>query len=199
MSLKHRRIALIGAGLAVVAITTLSSAPAATATPVTTDRVQAAAGWLATQFVDDSHLPAPDGNHFDQRFGKDYFPNYGENADVIFGLAAAKAGQTKINTAVHYLVHHLHGYTDLSNSDGFGPYDGSIGKLAVAAIVAGADPTNIDGHDLLATLAADECPSDGTTCTPGSAANIFSSVSESFVILAEARAGAFPTPDAVSY
>jgi hypothetical protein len=52
----------------------------------------------------------------------------------------------------------------------------------------------------MAALAADECPDASTTCTPGSAANIFSSISESFVILAEARAsGSAPSADAVSY
>lgn len=202
---QQRRIALVGAGLAAFAITALSAAPAATATTVstaTTNRVQAAAGWLATQFVDSSHLPAPHGNHFEQRFGKDYVPNYGANADAIFGLAAAKAGRTKINAALDYLVHHLHGYTDLSNSDGFGPYDGSIGKLALTAIVAHRSPRDLNGHNLIAALHDDECTSvvAEICAAPGSARNIFSSISESFVILAEARAGgAGPSADAVAY
>src|SRR5262245_45505333 len=103
MSLLHRRVATAGAGLAAAAVTVLSVIPSASARPVTTDRVQAAAGWLATQFVgnDKVHLPTPDGNHFDQKFGNAYFPNYGENADAIFGLAAAKAGQRKINKALN--------------------------------------------------------------------------------------------------
>jgi hypothetical protein len=217
MSLLHRRIALAGAGLAVTALTLAFSAnaalagpsvhaqaartvPSANAKPVTTHRIQAAAGWLATQFVDRSHLPAPDGDHFDQKFGHNFFPNFGENADAVFGLAAGKAGRGKVNAALDYLVDNIDAYTDLSNSDGFGPFDGSIGKLALAAIVAGRNPAHLGGHDLLAALAADECPNASTTCTPGAAANIFSSISESFVILAESRAsGSGPSADAVSY
>src|SRR3954471_1690812 len=143
MFLLHRRVALAGAGLAAVATTMLSAVPSAAATSATTDRVQAAAGWLATQFIDESRLPAPDGDHFVDS----NFPNYGKNADAIFGLAAAKAGRHKIHTALHYLVTNAENYADLSGSFG-GPYDGSVAKLAMAAIVAGADPTDLGGHDL---------------------------------------------------
>lgn len=200
MSLLFRRAATAGAGLAAVAITALTAIPSASATTVTTDRVQAGAGWLATQFVDNTHLPAWAGTHFEQKSQFGRFPIYGENADAIFGLAAAKAGGHKMHVALNYLVRNIEGYTDISNADGFGPYDGSVAKLAVAAIVAGSDPRDVGGHDLIATLAADECEAASATCAaPGAAANIFSSISESFVLLAEVRAGANPTPDAVSY
>jgi hypothetical protein len=204
MSLLHRRIALAGAGLAAVAITALT-VPSAAAKPPTTDRVQAAAGWLATQFVGKSRLPAPDGDHFDESFGGKSFPNYGANADAIFGLAAAKVAKGKADVALNYLVDNIQAYTDLSNSDGFGPYDGSIGKLAVAAIVAGRDPAHLGGHDLIAKLHTDECaaasvPGPTPCVAAGAARNILASISESFVILAEARAGdAGPTSAAVSY
>jgi hypothetical protein len=195
-------IATAGAGLAAVAVTVFVASPpvsaAALGYTVTSDSVSAAAGWLAGQFADDTHLPAPDGDHFDSQFGGAFFPNYGENADVIFGLAAARAGQAKIDTALGFLAANVDAYADITNSDGFGPFDGSLGKLALAAIVAGADPTDVGGSDLMAALAADECPATSTTCTPGAAANIFSGISESFVVLAEARVGGKSAPTAAA-
>ena len=133
----------VGAGLAAVAITVTACQSASAATPnysTTSDAVQAAAGWVAGQFVDSSHLPAPAGDHFDSKYGSAYYPNYGENADVIFGLAAAKAGSTKVTTALNYLATNLDAYTDITNSDTFGPYDGAVAKTALAALVAGSNP-----------------------------------------------------------
>ena len=103
--------------------------------------------------------------------------------------------------ALAYLADNVDAYSDITNSDGFGPYDGSVAKLAVAAIVAGQDPTAFGGYDLLHTLAADECAPTAKGCTPGSGANVFSSIQEAFVILAEARAGAghAPTTQALDY
>ncbi|HET6878032.1 MAG TPA: hypothetical protein VFH38_10925 [Jatrophihabitans sp.] len=174
-----------------------SSAAAAPGAAVTTEPVAAAAGWLVTQFENGKHLPAPDGDHFDEKYGSTVYPDYGAEADVIFGLAAAKVGAAKIATALSYLRRHVAAYAGFG--DPHGPYDGSIGKLALAAVVAGADPRHFAGHDLIGQLARDECPAGASKCTPGSAANIYSSISESFVLLAEARAGHQPTPRAVAY
>ena len=165
--------------------------------PVTTEPVAAAGGWLVTQFENGTHLPAPDGDHFDQKYGATYYPDYGAEADVIFGLAAAKVGAAKIATALDYLRRHVAAYAGFG--DPHGPYDGSIGKLALAVIVAGQDPRHFGGSDLIAKLVADECPAQSSKCTPGSAAGIYSSISESFVLLAEARADQQPTPRAVEY
>lgn len=201
----RRRIAAAGAGLSIVALAVLGGAAPAAAASVTytptNNSTRAAAGWLATQFVDNTHLPAPLGDHFDQKLGRAYYANYGVNADVVFGLAAAKAAAAKINVALGYLARNVDAYSDITNSDTFGPYDGSVAKLALAALVAGKDPTHFGGYKLLQTLAADECPAKATTCTPGSGKNIFSSVQESFVILAEARAGgsSAPTAQALTY
>lgn len=203
-----RRMGAVGAGLAAVAITVAGGQPAAAATPsysTTTNAVQAAAGWLAGQFVDSSHLPAPAGDHFDSKYGSTYYPNYGENADVIFGLAAAKAGGAKVATALNYLATNLDAYSDITNSDGFGPYDGAVAKTALAALVAGSNPTSFAGKNLLQALKTDECPAASTSCTPGSAANIYASVSESLVLIAEKRGAAkygakyAPSDAAVAY
>jgi hypothetical protein len=187
-------VGLLGFGIA-------GAVAAAPGSSTTSDGVQAAAGWLTTQFAGSSHRPAPNGDHFEQVFGGQSFPNYGENADVIFGLAAAKSGGTKLDTALDYLATNVDAYADVTDSDGFGPYDGSLGKLAVAAIVGGADPSRFGGYDLMKQLRADECPAGATTCSPGAAANIFASISEAFVLIAEARVGgaSAPTPAAVDY
>jgi hypothetical protein len=196
--------ALLLAASAALAAPAGAASPGSTPAQVrTTNRAQAAAGWLATQFAGQANLPAPDGDHFGASFGGTYFPDYGENADVIFGLAAAKAGRAKSRVALGYLAAHVRAYADLSGSQG-GPFDGSLGKDALAAIVAdvpGTSPTSFGGVNLMARLAADECPARSTTCTPGAAKNIFASVSESLIITAQARTGGryAPSSSAVSY
>jgi LPXTG-motif cell wall-anchored protein len=172
----------------------VSAIPATSATAAGVDPVGAAAGWLTTQFVGADHLPQPGGDHFDSKFGSSYFPNYGENADVIFGLAAAKVGASKAKVALNYLQGHLDDYADPSGAFG-GPFDGALAKVALAQIVAGST-----ADDLLTMLKADECTKAGK-CTVGAPANIFASASDSFVILAEARAGGSfaPSANAVDY
>jgi hypothetical protein len=208
-----RRVALPLAGVLalLLSIGGLAGNAGAVATSTTTDPVQAGAGWLATQFEDATHLPAPAGDHFDSNFGGSFYPSYGANADVIFGLAAAGAGKTKITTALGYLASNLDAYADVSGTAG-GPYDGSVAKVALAAQVAGVSgspATAFAGHDLLAQLKSDQC----TAATPvdsygsyvcvaiGAATNIYSSVSESLTLLAEARGGGVYVPDsaAISY
>ena len=81
-----------------------------------------------------------------------------------------------------------------------GPYDGSVGKTAVAALVAGVDPTHFGGYNLLHALKHDQCTTasepknnkdpDAGLPRVGAARNIYSSVSESLAILAEARGSA---------
>ncbi len=215
MSSIRTKIAGLGT-LSLLAMAVLVS-PGEASAAVTTDPIAAAAGWLSTQFEDSTHLPAPTGDHFDayvpaSSFGPAFYsPSYGENADVIFGLAAAKAGGTKIATAVNYLAANIDDYADVSGSYG-GPYDGSVAKAAVAAEVAGisgASATNFGGHNLLQILKSDECPTStcavagppASTIPVGSPAGIFSSISDSFVIIAEARGGGqyVPSANAVAY
>lgn len=177
------------AALAAAGVLLAVAAPAGAATPPRTTRQPAggAAGWLAQQFG--SHYVYPGGTYFDG----------GSTADSIFALAAAKAGKDKIDAAITYFAKHVSDYTSVSDTSGQpGPYDGSVAKTAVAALVAGADPTHFGGYNLLHTLEADQCTTesqpkndkDYTTPTcpaPGAARNIYSSVSESLAILAEGR------------
>ncbi len=179
-------VAALAAGLA--ALPSSTAAAAAPPPRTTTAPAQAAAGWLAQQFGD--HLDFPGSTYFDG----------GATADAVFALAAADAGKAKIDSAMRYFAAHVDDYTNLQDTDGKpGPYDGSVGKTAVAAFAAGRDPRSFGGHDLIAALHDDQCtkvsapknPQDYTTPTcpaVGAARNIYSSVSESFAILAEGRA-----------
>jgi hypothetical protein len=207
---RRLRVAIALAGVLSLMLVDGGRADATATTATTTDPVQAAAGWLATQFEDSTHLPAPAGDHFDNKSGSSFFTDYGENADVIFGLAAAGAGKAKIATALAYLASNLENNADVTGTEG-GPYDGSVAKTALAAEVAavpGSTATSFGGTDLINLLKNDECtaattPYDNfgdTVCAaPGAAENIFASVSESLVILAEVRGGMTPTAPAIAY
>lgn len=202
MILFARRLGWLSlASASIAAALLLAPAPvgAAPTTPprTTTDPAEAAAGWLAQQFVDSSHKPSPSGDHFETKFAGQYYFDGGDTAGGIWALAAAKAGRAKIDAAITYLGKHVDEYADLRKAQG-GPYDGSVAKTAVAAIVAGADPRHFGGFDLIQTLKDDECPAGSPACTPGAAANIFSSISESLVIIAEARVGGAFAPSSAA-
>jgi hypothetical protein len=173
-------------------ITTVTPATADTPPATTTDASAAAAGWLAQQFADSANRRGPGGDHIELSYNdgtKDVlYYDGGGTADAAFALAATKSGKSKIDTAVGYVGAHLDAYVDYSGTQG-GPYYGSIAKAALAAIVDGRDPNNVGGHHLLSELKKDECPAGSTTCTPGTNSNVFSSVSTSFIVIAEARGG----------
>lgn len=205
------RLSLVCSALAVALVVAASPSGAAPAPQTTTDPAKAAAGWLAQQFVNATHKPSPSGDHFEFHFGGQFSFDGGTTADAIFGLAAAKAGKAKIDAAMAYLAKHVDEYTSLHDTSGKpGPFDGSVAKVALAAMVTGANPGQFGGFDLLLALKDDECTTVSIQTTDftvpncpavGAGRNIFSSVAESFVILAESRAGgAFaPSPAGLAY
>ena len=95
-------------------------------------------GWLAQQLIGGTHLD----------FAGTKFVDYGGSADAAFALAAAHAGRGTIHDVVDYFAAHLDDYADYSGAQG-GPYYGSVGKAAVAALVDGRNPNNFGGHHLL--------------------------------------------------
>lgn len=197
LSTKIRIAAAIATSLTVLALGPAgapAAAPRTTATPA-----KGAAGWLAQQF----------GTHF-VAYGS--FDG-GTTADAIYALAAAGVGKDKINAAVDYFAAHVNEYTSVSDTSGKpGPYDGAVGKTAVAAMVADADPTHFGGYNLLQALKDDQCTSVSHPTNsdysipecpaPGSARNSYSSIAESLAILAEARGaqryGSTYAPDAAA-
>jgi hypothetical protein len=197
---------------------TAASPKAPTVAPIvgtTTAPAVAAAGWLAQRFVGRRHQPTASGTNFDLAYtsaGKTVYSfDGGTTADAVFGLAASGTAKIKIEAAARYLAGHVAAYTSVNDTSGApGPYDGQLGKTALAAQVAGLDPTDFGGYNLLATLQKDECTGPSGSATdfsvptcPGAGAgrNIYSSVSESFVLLAEARGPVAyaPTSAARSY
>lgn len=196
----------VAAASATAAFATAAPPAAAAAPPsITTSPATAAAGWLSQQLVGGNHLVfAFDGKTFDG----------GGTADLIYALAASKTGKRAIDAATAYFQTHVAEYTSITDTSGKpGPFDGAIAKTAVAAFVAGADPTQFGGHNLLRTLADDECtavsgdPNDFTVpvCpAAGAGLNVFSSISESLIMLAEARGSRTgvsdaPSPAALAY
>lgn len=204
MRLRHLLAAGLALGALALGVTPATAAPVAT----TTDPAHGAAGWLGGQLVDASGKPSPAGDHLNY-VG---FPGFdgGATADVVFALAAAGVGRDKLAAVMDYYAAHVDSYTAASSNLEVtpGPYGGSVGKAALAAIVAGRDPRAFGGFDLVKVLRDSECtikstppPNDFKTpnCPAvGAARNIYSSVAESFVVLAQARTGTTSTP-AVTY
>jgi hypothetical protein len=200
--------AVSGAMLAGLALAPAASA-APTPAPVTDNRVQAAASWLATRLVDSTHKPSPAGDHLEDSFGSSFFFS-GTTMDVVFALAAAGVGKDKTAAILTSVATHLNDYAQIADTSGKpGPSDGGIAKVAVAAIVAGADPRAFGGHDLLATMKADECttvsapPANDFTVpncpAVGAGRNVYSSISQSLIMIAQSRAGVTPTAASLHY
>ena len=208
MSALRTKAAGLGALASLLVAALLLPASASAATTTTTDPVAAAAGWLTTQFEDGTHLPVPAGDHFDAYQRRVLRQLRRRTPMSMFGLAAAKAGATKSATALDYLASQHRRLRRHLGCSSVGRSTVSVAKAATAAIVAGGDATNFGGHNLLQTLKDDECAPVGpaTTCAvagspastvpAGSPAGIFSSISASFVILAEARGGGVYAPSA---
>jgi hypothetical protein len=210
VTVRHRRILAVAAAAALLAVSASASAAAPIAPSTTTNPAAASAGWLAQQFVGAAGTSTPAGDHFN--FPGTTFYWSGLTASAVFALAASKSGADKINAAISYMEQNAAADANLGKGTQPGPYDGSVATAALAAIVAGADPADFGGNNLLAALKADECtavsaPADQNDVTTptcpaiGAGNNIFSSVSESLIVLAEARAGGTfePSTKAVDY
>ena len=209
MSARHHLLRSGAAAIATIAtlallLGTTSAVAAAPATPTTSDPAAAAAGWLARQLVDGTHLRTT--------YAGTTYDDYGGTADAVLGMSTAKVGGSTISAATAWLAKNADAYTSLSDTSGApGPYDGSVAKLALVALVTGQDPTDFGGFNLLKALHDDQCTTtsnaDGSDFTkpacpaPGAASNIYSSVSESLAILVQARVSGAnaPSSDAVTY
>ncbi len=208
VTIRHSRALAVAAVAGLFALCAPASAAAATPT-TTTSPAPAAAGWLAQQFAGAAGKATPAGDHFN--FPGTTFYWSGLTASAVFALAASKSGGDKVAAAISFMQQNVAADANLGQGAHPGPFDGSVATAALAAIVAGADPTNFGGANLLATLKSDECsavsapvgPTDTTPTCPavGAGNNVFSSVSESLILLAEARAGGTfaPSTAAVDY
>ncbi len=126
----------------------------ASATESTDNPAAAAAGWLATQLVDNERL---EGSWVDEAGTRHVFDDHGGTADVVLALAAAGVAANHIDAARAWLVREHHNYTGIA-------FDavsaGAVAKLALTLTVAGHNPRDVDGTDLVAALQAREVDAD---------------------------------------
>jgi hypothetical protein len=165
----------------------VTAAPALAAKPTPAParapaRDQAAAGWLARQFTDRSHLITV--------FNGSKFPNQGGTIDAIFAFAATHSASDYAARAIAWLQKpgNLTGYIgDAKN----GFFAGATAKAALAAEVSGISPKNFGKTDLLARLASLLTKS-GRYSDQSSFGDFSNAFSQSLAILALSRHGGAP-------
>jgi hypothetical protein len=126
-----------------------SAAPVTNAvTAGTTDRAEAAAGWLATQLEEGTFLPLFPG-----------FPDTGLTIDAMLAFAAAGVGAGTEADMLAWLTQPdvVDGYTGIAFSGGYTA--GETAKVIYGIQVAGGDPTDVNGVDLVAKLLELQQPS----------------------------------------
>nr|WP_042188621.1 prenyltransferase/squalene oxidase repeat-containing protein [Kibdelosporangium sp. MJ126-NF4]CEL18352.1 hypothetical protein [Kibdelosporangium sp. MJ126-NF4]CTQ97837.1 hypothetical protein [Kibdelosporangium sp. MJ126-NF4] len=135
MRLRSLAVAL---ACATATVTTVSGVAAAHETR-TTDRADAAAGWLARQMVD--------GERFEVDFGGTKYPDQGLTIDGIFAFASAGVSGTNGGKAITWLAKPeiLSGYIGDGTTES---YVGATAKVSLAAQVRGLDPASFGGVDL---------------------------------------------------
>ena len=142
-----RRATVTRAGaLATAALAGIALATPASAAPTPDDRFagRAAAGWLARQFVDGTHLQTD--------FGGTSYDDPGLTLDAILAFAAAKTNGARSRAAIEWLSEPatLGGYI----GSGSESYAGAHAKLALALQVTGQDARAFGGRDVIAELVA---------------------------------------------
>lgn len=132
------------AALVLAVSLTMLASPAAAA-PVTADRADAAAGWLARQLTD--------GERFEAEFGGVKYPDQGLTIDAVLAFAAAGVASEHADKAIAWLKQPavLSGYAGDGNKES---YAGAHAKLLLAALVQGENPADFGGVDLPARLLA---------------------------------------------
>jgi hypothetical protein len=181
-----RRLGFAVAALVAFAITGTAVAGGASAAPVT-DPTAAAAGWLVQNYANATCTVAPDGDHAVTFYGADCYQAPGFTIDSIFALAAAKAGGAKLDRVAAYLEAALPSYTGTDPKNIYGISTGSAAKALLAFQVLDSRPAVQTG--LLELVNANICTQVAPDCgAPGAARNIYSGISQSFVVLALARA-----------
>lgn len=183
-----RRLSVLAAAstLACVAL----AGPAAADPPVIADPTAAAASYLVANYQHNSCEPAVDGDRYGTIYAGVCYPADGFTIDSIFALAAAKAGGDKLDQVVAYLDSVLPAYTGV-NPATYGISTGGAAKALVAYQVLGTHTGT--QADLLDLVTDNICTAVAVDCVaPGAARNIYSGISQSFVVLALGRADAAP-------
>lgn len=171
----------------------LSTLGVGLATTPTDDPVEAAAGWLATQLVDDERIEVV--------FGDDTFDDAGLTADVVYALAAAGVASGSIASAADWLETQVGAYT---GTDFGSTFAGATAKLILVAATTDRDPTSFGGVDLVAQLEALEADSgrfsdDATDFETGDPADFSNTITQSLALIALQRASGGPSDTAVGF
>lgn len=149
-------VALAGPAVATPLTPVSSSHAPSPRASVTTERDDAAAGWLSTQLVDGNHIETVFDLNGDGIITDDErFPDYGLTADTVVALAAAGVGADPANAATDYLAGNIEAYT---GGDGQ-LYAGALGKSLLVTAVTRRDGTDFGGVDLVDRLLRTETPS----------------------------------------
>lgn len=163
------------------------AAPATAATPSPATVTTQGATFLVDQLVDGTHYVSS----YTDKSGTHKFDDQGLTADGVFALLAAGGHADTINKMSGWLKTQVDAYTDIDNTDHYGPYSGSLAKLALVAEATGGDPHNFGADntdkDLLAALRSHVCTSakvDGNGCTaPGDFYQAYSAISQALGVL----------------
>lgn len=127
-----------------VVVMPVLGADAGTTAPATTDRAQAAAGWLARNLV---------GTHHDHYvFAGTTYVDYGMTADAALSMDAAGSSQDAVRRMTSYLAAHVNDYAPGSPTDS----PGQAAKLILVAVAQHRNPHDFGGHDLVKALRGSE-------------------------------------------
>ncbi len=188
----RRGIAAVAtAGLALLLVAApATAAPAPAAAPTTSAPAEAAAGWLARQLVDGSHLETV--------VGGTAYPDAGLTLDAVLAFAAAGVAGDGATSALAWLGQpaNLGTYVGDGTTES---YAGALAKLSLTAQVEGLDPAAYGSADvdLLARLRALLAPS-GRFSDKSQYGDFSNAFGQSYAILALDRAGGAPAA-AVTY
>ncbi|WP_404381808.1 hypothetical protein LL946_14425 [Knoellia locipacati] len=149
----------------------------AAAGPATsTDPTLIAAGFLERELIADGHHLKNSG-----------YPDYGLTLDAILALDAAGAGQAEATAAMTYVADHIGEYLGFA----WGPnelYAGATAKTLLTAVAQGADPTEVGGVDLVASLKGRE-QTNGRFTDSTDWTDYSNMIGQSLAVLALDRAG----------
>jgi hypothetical protein len=189
MASRSSRLAALFLGVAVALVPlagTAAAAPspatASAAAPRTIRPDDAAAGWLARQFVD--------GNHLETSFGGTSFPDQGLTIDAVFAFASARVSGSAGAAATRWLAL-PDNITTYTGGGGTESYAGPTAKLMLAAEVQGKNPRSFGGVNLRARLLDLLTPS-GRFSDRSAFGDFSNAFGQSYAIVALQRTGGAP-------
>lgn len=139
----------------------------------------------ATRYLTDS-ANLVDGTRYDTPGTK--ITDFGVTMDAAMALAASGTADDALREVTRYVFANADRYSGVGTRYASG---GAIGKEALLAEITGADPHNINGHDLIAALNALVCGRSASNSCAGSGNYRYaqSTFSQALGVIAQLRAG----------